>query len=308
MAISDFAGRTAFVTGGASGIGLAMARSLSVRGANVMLADIEGGPLEAALSELRKSNTHVDGIMLDVADRDAMQAAAARTEERFGKVHILCNNAGIGAGGPMEEVTASDWEWCIDVNLKGVIWGIEAFVPRIKAHGEGGHVVNTASMAGLIPVPGYGPYTATKYAVVGMSEDLAMELAPFGIGVSVLCPGFVKTNIGTSRRTRSARYGDVADRAADQEAIQGSNVAIEAGIPAQAVGERVIECILENRLYAFTHPEMAPVVAQRFERIGADFAAAEASPALGAIPKEVKERQLATVTQVRLAQGGGGQG
>lgn len=305
MALESFEGKTAFITGGASGIGFAMAKSFAARGANVMLADIEEGPLQAALAELRKTNAGVDGIVLDVSDREAMQAAARRTVERFGKVHIVCNNAGIGAGGPMDEVTASDWDWCIDVNLKGVAWGIEAFVPLIKAHGEGGHVVNTASMAGLIPVPGFGPYTATKYAVVGMSEDLVLELAPFGIGVSVLCPGFVKTNIGTSRRTRGEKYGEAADKAADQEAIAGSNGAIEAGIPAEAVGERVVECILENRLYAFTHPEFDTLVTDRFGRISADFAAAGSSVALGTIPAEVKARQLSAVTQMVGERSGG---
>ncbi len=297
MPITDFAGKTAFITGGASGIGLAMARSFAARGANVMLADIEEAPLKAAIELLSKTNAQVDGVLLDVSDRDAMRAAAAKTVERFGKVHIVCNNAGIGAGGPMEEVTQSDWEWSIDVNLKGVVWGIEAFVPLIKEHGEGGHVVNTASMAGLVPVPGFGPYTATKYAVVGMSEDLSLELESFGIGVSVLCPGFVKTNIGTSRRTRSEKYGD--DKADNQNAITQSGGAIESGIPAEAVGERVVECILENRLYAFTHPEFTAYTEARFSRIAEDFAAAEASASVGSVPKEVKERQLAAVEALR---------
>ncbi len=302
MPLTDFNGKTAFITGGASGIGFAMAKAFAARGANVMLADIEEGPLQEAIAALRKTNASVEGVVVDVTDRDAMRAAADKTVETFGKVHIVCNNAGIGAGGPMEEVTPSDWEWCIDVNLKGVVWGIEAFVPLIKSHGEGGHVVNTASMAGLIPVPGFGPYTATKYAVVGMSEDLSMELEPFGIGVSVLCPGFVQTNIGTSRRTRQARYGEQQEKATDQDAITRSNDAIQAGIPADAVGERVVECILENRLYAFTHPEIGAVVDERFARISADFDAATKSAALNAIPEDVKERQLAAVTAIRDAQ------
>jgi len=291
MPIQDLAGKTAFITGGASGIGLAMAKSFSARGANVMLADIEEGPLNAAVELLSKSNAKVDGVVLDVSDRDAMRAAAQKTIDTFGKVHIVCNNAGVGAGGPMEEVTPSDWEWSIDVNLKGVVWGIEAFVPLIKQHGEGGHVVNTASMAGVVPVPGFGPYTATKYAVVGMSEDLAMELEPFGIGVSVLCPGFVKTQIAHSRRTRSEKYGDDTDR--DQDAIAAADDAVAAGIPAEAVGERVVECILENRLYAFTHPEFKEAAAMRFGRMADDFDSLENSPAIQGVDPEVKERQVA---------------
>lgn len=297
MPINDLAGKTAFITGGASGIGLAMAKSFGARGANVMLADIEEGPLKEAIELLSKTNTQVDGVLLDVSDRDAMRDAAKKTVERFGKVHIVCNNAGIGAGGPMEEVTPSDWEWSIDVNLKGVVWGIEAFVPLIKEHGEGGHVVNTASMAGIVPVPGFGPYTATKYAVVGMSEDLSMELEPFGIGVSVLCPGFVATQIGNSRRTRSEKYGEEVE--ADQDAIAQAGDAVAAGIPAEAVGERVVECILENRLYAFTHPEFKENAAARFERMADDFDSISDSEAIKNVDPEIKERQLAASAAIQ---------
>jgi NAD(P)-dependent dehydrogenase (short-subunit alcohol dehydrogenase family) len=297
MPINDLAGKTAFITGGASGIGLAMAKSFGARGANVMLADIEEGPLKEAIALLSKTNTQVDGVVLDVSDRDAMRDAAKKTIERFGKVHIVCNNAGIGAGGPMDEVTPSDWEWSIDVNLKGVVWGIEAFVPLIKEHGEGGHVVNTASMAGIVPVPGFGPYTATKYAVVGMSEDLSMELEPFGIGVSVLCPGFVATQIGNSRRTRSAKYGEEVE--ADQDAIAQAGEAVAAGIPAEAVGERVVECILENRLYAFTHPEFKENAAARFERMADDFDSIADSEAIKNVDPEIKERQLAASAAIQ---------
>ena len=299
MPINDLAGKTAFITGGASGIGLAMAKSFGARGANVMLADIEEAPLKDAIELLSKTNTQVDGILLDVSDRNAMQEAAKQTIERFGKVHIVCNNAGIGAGGPMEEVTPSDWEWSIDVNLKGGVWGIEAFVPLIKEHGEGGHVVNTASMAGVVPIPGFGPYTATKYAVVGMSEDLSMELEPFGIGVSVLCPGFVATQIANSRRTRSDKYAD--DTAPDEDTISQAGDAVAAGIPAEVVGERVVECIVENRLYAFTHAEFKDAAAGRFARMADDFDSLADSDAINSVDPEVKERQMAASAAIQEA-------
>ena len=212
--MKDLSGKTAFVTGGASGIGLSMARAFGAAGMNVMLADINEDDLAAAVTELNERQVKAAGVRCDVTERQSVERAAKETVDRFGKVHVVCNNAGVGAGGPIDTVKPGDWDWTIAVNLMGVVYGMEAFLPHIRAHGEGGHYVNTASMAGMISVPGMEPYTASKYAVVGMSEGWAGQLAPENIGVSVLCPGFVKTRIHESSRARQDKFGRASHRQA----------------------------------------------------------------------------------------------
>src|ERR1700679_3856003 len=171
----ELTGKTAFVTGGASGIGLAMGQAFAAAGMRVMLADIEKNALDAGL------------------DTGAPLAVAA-----FGKVHVVCNNAGVGGGGGIEDISLDTWRWVLDVNVMGVLHGIKTFLPHIRAHGEGGHIVNTASMAGMNSGLGFSPYSASKFAVVNISEGLAMRLKPLGIGVTVVCPGFVNTHIWQS--------------------------------------------------------------------------------------------------------------
>ena len=163
-------GQTAFVTGGGSGIGLSMARSFGRAGMNVVLADIDEGALEVALADLQKRQIKAIAVKCDVASRSSVEDAAAKALEAFGKVHVVCNNAGVGVGGPIEDLRPKDWDWIIDVNLKGVVYGTEVFTPIMRAQGEGGHFVNTASMAGMVSPPGMEPYNATKFAVVAMSE------------------------------------------------------------------------------------------------------------------------------------------
>src|SRR5215467_6064971 len=195
----EFVGKAAFVTGGASGIGLALGRALAEAGCKVMLADIEKAALDAAVASLSGSGPEIGGVVCDVADAASVDAAAETTFSAFGKVHILCNNAGVGALGGIEHIALDDWRWVLDVNLIGVVNGVRTFLPQMRTNGEGGHIVNTASMAGMVNSrqaggQGFAPYPATKYAVVGMSEGLAMEVKPLGIGVSILCPGVVRTN------------------------------------------------------------------------------------------------------------------
>lgn len=274
--MKDFAGKTAFVTGGASGIGLGMAEAFVRRGVSVMLADVEQGPLDGAIGRLRGLGGRVEGVICDVADRAQVEAAARATLEAFGKVHIVCNNAGVGTAGPVGEITPADWDWIVSVNLMGVVYGVDAFLPHIRSHGEGGAFVNTASMSGLVSAPGMEPYSATKYAVVAMSEGWALQLAPEGIGVSVLCPGFVRTRIGESGRTRPERHG--GPRAPAEAGPMGAQIA--AGLDPLKVGERVAEAVAAKELYIITHPEMREPVRQRFERIMSGFDSAEASAAL----------------------------
>ncbi len=180
--MKDLAGKTAFVTGGASGIGLSMARAFGAAGMNVMLGDINEDDLATAVAELKERQIKAAGVRCDVAERKSVERAAEETVATYGKVHVVCNNAGVGAGGPIGTLKPGDWDWTIAVNLMGVVYGTEAFLPHIRAHGEGGHLVNTASMAGMISIPGMEPYTASKYAVVGMSEGWHAQLAPDSIG------------------------------------------------------------------------------------------------------------------------------
>ena len=268
----EFSGKTAFVTGGASGIGLAMAKAFAENGMNVMLADVEQSALDSALKDLNQYGNHVRGVACDVADPDSVERAAQATFSAFGKVHILCNNAGVAGGGGIDTISVESWKWVVDVNLMGVVYGVRSFLPQMRAHGEGGHVVNTASMAGMVSGMGFNPYTATKFAVVAMSEGLLPQLQPFGIGVSVLCPHFVRTRIGESGRNRQERYGQA--QPLDPNGPAAAFVAeiarqIEAGRDPAEVAARVLNAIRNGELYIFTHPNMRELVDSRFAAIQA---------------------------------------
>lgn len=281
--MKEFRGKTAFVTGGASGIGLSMARAFGHAGMNVVLADIDEKAARTASEKLGSEQIKAAPVFCDVSDRGSVRAAALEAVAAFGKVHVVCNNAGVAVGGPIGTVKDRDWDWIIDVNLKGVIYGVETFVPLIRSHGEGGHIVNTASMAGMIAPPGMEPYTATKFAVVAMSEGWAQQLAPLDIGVSVLCPGFVKTRIHESGRARQDKYG--GQGAVDALGGGASEAAqmVFSGIDPDVVGNRVLEAVRNGEIYIFTHPAMREFVKMRFAGIMAGFDAADNSTALKAV-------------------------
>jgi len=265
----DFAGKTAFVTGGASGIGLALGVAFAQAGMKVMLADIETDALALAVKSLKKLGP-AEGVICDVADPSSVERAAKASWEAFGNVHVVCNNAGVAAGGGIDNISLDNWRWVLDVNLMGVLHGIRAFLPHMRAHGEGGHIVNTASMAGMISGMGFSPYSASKFAVVCMSEGLAPQLKPLGIGVSVLCPGFVRTGIGESGRNRPQRYGPTPtlDPASPAAAFVAEIARrLQAGLEPVAVAARVLAAIRNDELYVFTHPEMRGEVEQRFAAI-----------------------------------------
>ena len=266
----DFAGKTAFVTGGAAGIGLALGRAFAQSGMKVMLADIETDALQAAVKNLREISPDISGTICDVADAASVERAAQAAFDAFGKVHVVCNNAGVAAGGGIDHISLDNWRWVIDVNLMGVLHGIKSFLPHIRAHGEGGHIVNTASMAGMQGGLGLSPYGASKFAVVSMSEGLNLQLKPYGIGVSVLCPSYVRTRIGESGRNRPERYGqsqplDPASPAAAMVAAIAEN--IQAGLDPAFVAARVLAAIREDQLYVFTHQGMRAEVEGRFAAI-----------------------------------------
>ncbi len=270
----ELAGKTAFVTGGASGIGLALGRAFAEAGMKVMLADVEADALAAAVKSLHNIGPEVRGIDCDVTDAASVERAAKATFDAFGKVHVVCNNAGVAAGGGVDDIALDSWRWVLDVNLMGVVHGVRAFLPHMRAHGEGGHIVNTASMAGMQSGLGFSPYTASKFAVVGMSEGLAPQLAPFGIGVSVLCPGFVRTRIGESGRNRPEQYGATQiPEPGTPTAMLGAMIdeMIRNGIDPADVAARVLAAIRANELYVFTHPEMRAEVEGRFAAITAAF-------------------------------------
>jgi NAD(P)-dependent dehydrogenase (short-subunit alcohol dehydrogenase family) len=283
--MQDFKGKTAFITGAASGIGLSMARAFGREGMNVVVADIDAEAARAAMQTLAAEQVKAHAVRIDVAERGAVREAALEAIATFGKIHLVCNNAGVGGGGPIGTIPERDWDWVIDVNLKGVVYGVETFAPLIQSHGEGGHIVNTASMAGLLSAAGMEPYSATKYAVVAMSEGWAQQLAPLGIGLSVLCPGFVRTRISDSVRTRQDRYGGVQAARDDAFAAPSSTVAaaVAAGLDPDIVGARVVEAVRDNNLYIFTDPRFRDLIEFRFAAIRAGFDQAAASPALQSV-------------------------
>ena len=264
--MQDLAGRTAFVTGAASGIGFALAKRFAHEGMNVMLADIEARALDDAADALRKDGATVATVVCDVADANAVERAAQAAFEQFGNVHIVCNNAGVGGGSGIDDICIDTWRWVIDVNLMGVVHGVAAFLPHMRAHGEGGHFVNTASMAGLNTGLGFSAYVASKFAVVAMSEGLAKECAPLGIGVTVLCPGFVRTRIWESARNRPERYGAASPPGPLHKPLAELGTA---GLDPDDVAAQTMAAIRADELYVFTHagPDWRAEVAERFDGI-----------------------------------------
>ncbi|MBV1906899.1 MAG: SDR family NAD(P)-dependent oxidoreductase [Pseudomonadales bacterium] len=264
--MQDVKGKVAFITGGASGIGLGMARAFCQAGMHVMIGDIEQAPMEKAVTELKENGGSAACVPVDVSDREAVFAAAKATIDTFGKVHVLCNNAGVLVDGRSEKVDVDNWNWVVNVNLWGVVNGLQAFLPLIRSHGEEGHVVSTASMAGMVNFRGSGPYNATKFSVVALSETLMEEHKKDNLGVSVLCPGAVNTKIAESGRNRQGEYGGTDD---------SINAPMAALLPdaldPNTVGRQVLEAILEDQPYIFTDPRSRRHVAERFRRIAAGF-------------------------------------
>src|SRR3954454_14273162 len=268
--MKDLTGKVAVVTGAASGIGNAMATRFAQEGMKVVLADIEEGPLADAEKALAETGANVLAVPTDVTKADQMDALALKTFDKFGTVHVICNNAGVATGGPMWTLTEADWQWVLGVNLWGVIHGVRVFVPRMVEQAEG-HVVNTASMAGLTSAPMMGPYNVSKHGVVTLSETLAAELALFGspVKVSVLCPGWVNTRINEAERNRPAELQDAAaaDPSMAEMGRQLLDGLIASGLPPSEVAGRVLDAIREERFYILTHPEMTPLIEQRMTDI-----------------------------------------
>jgi NAD(P)-dependent dehydrogenase (short-subunit alcohol dehydrogenase family) len=261
--MQNLPGKTAFITGGASGIGLGIAKALLDAGMNVAIADIRDDHLAAAEAELAGGDKVV-AIKLDVTDRAAFAAAADTAEAKFGKIHVLCNNAGVAVVGPTELATFADWDWVMGVNVGGTINGIVTILPRILAHGEGGHIVCTASMSGLVPVGGTTIYSSGKAAVTSMMECMRPELEPRGVICSAFCPGAVQSNIAEAGKTRPADLSETGYAEADKRRASGGNF-MHLFQTKEEVGQRVLQGILNDELYILTHSEFLTGVRERGE-------------------------------------------
>lgn len=249
------------MTGAASGIGRALVEALAAEGAAVVAADVDRAGLDEVVAGVRARGGRAEAATTDVSDRAQVLALADQASAAFGRVHVLCNNAGVALWGGLERATHEDWRWALGVNLWGVIHGLEAFLPGMIAHGEGGHVVNTASMAGLIASQGLGVYNTTKYAVVGLSETLAKDLRPYRIGVSVLCPMGVATRIRSSERNRPAALRSPGPPAGEPVELIGRT------LPPATVASMVVAAIRANELYVITHEEGLEPLRRRFARM-----------------------------------------
>jgi len=291
--MKNLSGRGAFITGGASGIGLGIAGALVDAGMKVVLADLRQDHIDEALAGFERQGRRqsVHAIRLDVTDRAAMAAAADETERVFGKVHVLVNNAGVGIQGPFRGITYEDWDFGLAVNLGGVVNGLQTFLPRIRSHGEGGHIVNTASLAALVPMPAqFVVYVAAKSAVIAISETIRGELAQEGIGVSVLCPGPVRTNIHEVAKNRPGKFG-VGEAFRQAEQSGATQVPFPSMMEPSEVGKLVLRAIQNDELYVITHGEWRPMVEARLAAI------------LAAMPTKL-DPALVAMLQGRQAEGG----
>jgi NAD(P)-dependent dehydrogenase (short-subunit alcohol dehydrogenase family) len=265
-------GKVAFITGGASGIGLGLAKVLVQAGARVVLADVRQDHLDEAQEWFAHhgQKDSVLGVRLDVSDREAYARVAQKSLQAFGKLHILVNNAGMGISGSIKDVRFDDWDWGLGVMIGGAINGITTFLPHMLAHGEGGHIVNTSSMAALIPVKNFPIYGTAKMAMIGLAECLRADLADDNIGASAFCPGPVQTNIRESAQTRPEKYRRNSGLALQEQQLQARPNNPLWMDPVEC-GERILRGIRRNDLYIFTHPEFAEGVEERFEAMGAAF-------------------------------------
>lgn len=262
--MKDVRNRTAFVTGGASGIGLGMAHAFLRAGMRVAIADVRADALQGALAQLN-GGEQVHAVQLDVTDRQAMAVAADEVARVFGPVHVLCNNAGVGMLGSLASMTYADWDWCLSVNLGGVVNGIQTFLPRMRAHGEGAHIVNTSSIGVVSPGPSGAAYLSAKAAIMVLSECLKIETAEQNIGVTVLIPGPTRSNINRVGELRPAQFQDTGLR--DVEEQLARKPLFDNGLDPRQVGEMVLDAVQRDLLYVFTHNEFKNGVAQRFEAI-----------------------------------------
>ena len=270
--MKEFKGKVAVVTGAASGIGLAIAERLAGEGMKVVLADIEQGALGKAEAEMKARGASVMAVPTDVSKGKDVEALAKKTMDAFGAVHVLCNNAGVAVGGLSWERTAADWEWGLGVNLWGVIHGIRVFVPIMLGQGTEGHIVNTASMAGLVSMPLSSIYNVSKHGIVTLSETMHHELALTGakVKVSVLCPGWVNTQLMDSERNRPAGLSN--DPAQDvnpageafKETVRGL---LATGLTSETVADHVFNAIRDEKFYILTHPDMKEAIRTRMESI-----------------------------------------
>ena len=279
-------GKVAFITGGASGAGLGMAKVFVRNGIKVVIADIRQDSLDRAMDRF----TDTDGIhpiRLDVTDRQAFVQAAEETERVFGKIHILCNNAGINLFVPIEECTYNDWDWVMGVNFGGVVNGIQTFIPLIRKHGEGGHIVNTASMAAFLPAGSAGIYTAAKFGVRGLSEALRLSLYPYHIGVSCFCPGLIDSTIYESEKVRPDDLASPENTAKNQQFMEMLTEIHKFGMSPEEVGEKVLAGIRKNSMYIFSHPEFRDELRELFDI------------ALNSLPDEEVPEQRAAFEQRR---------
>ncbi len=271
--MTNYINKVAFVTGAASGIGFALCESLLAKNAKVMMADMNGPGLAEAIEKLGGASDNLSSVVCDVRNPESVKSAANQTLADFGKVHIVMNNAGVGLAGKSGQTDLKDWQWIVDINLMGVVYGVEIFTPLIKSHGEGGHILNTASMAGHMTTEYMPPYHATKFAVVGYSESIAQELSHDNIRVSCLCPTWVKSNIASSARQRPS--AGVTMPAPSLKAAQDSVSALVAnGMEADRMAELTLAMMAQGRLHVFNDPEARPAIDIRAKSLAADYDAA----------------------------------
>jgi len=293
--VKELRGKTAFITGGGSGVGLGQAKVFAGAGMNVVIADIRQDHLDEALASLRETGARVHGIRLDITDRKVYADAADEAERVLGPVQLLCNTAGVSQFGPMQHATYDDWDWQMSVNVGGVINGIQTFVPRMLKLGRPCHIVNTASMSAFTPMPGTGIYCTTKFAVRGLSESLRLDLEPHGIGVSVLCPGAVNTNIHEAVLTRPKHLAKTGYYGADQQVMKGLKAVIEPGLDPVVLGEKVLAAILANALYVIPYAEFRDPLIELHQRVLAALPDPKDDPGMeqrvAAMRKRMRERQ-----------------